>query len=500
MHLKINVLSANMKKCILLIRVSTLAQDLQQQTDKVREQAILDGYLPENIIPIEEKESGIKLKEEERLGLNRMKQCIEADSEIDCVYIYELSRLSRRSAVLYSVREYLIEHKIQLICLNPFFKMLDENGKLSESSNLLFGIFSSMSENEMMIKKARFARGIERKKQLGKHHTGRILFGYATEKDGTFIKHPENGRVVQLCFELYLTGKYSTRKLALELQERGYFKQCTIFTAKNNVQNILHNEEYTGSTGKPQLVSKKDFESVLGMMKKNRNSEYRVSHNAICKGLLVDREKGYRLTLNAAAQSYFNTPRKCIWVGQSVVDPIVWEYAMKEHRKFHSMDRDKLRKQLAGKMKILNEKKLVARKKIDELKKRIDMIEERLIMGKISSKKADDLESKVYDEIKLLEALIEQKRSKVKSLAKQINELTDNENKKSMDYDTLTLVVKCGIVKEVIEVIYCWKPKRTELCLEIHNKLTGEICTYHLNSYHKKILSVEKTSTKKKNH
>ena len=67
-----------MKKCILLIRVSTMAQDLQQQTDKVREQAILDGYLPENIITIEEKESGIKLKEEERLGLNRMKHCIEA--------------------------------------------------------------------------------------------------------------------------------------------------------------------------------------------------------------------------------------------------------------------------------------------------------------------------------------------------------------------------------------------------------------------------------------
>ena len=499
MHLKINVLSANMKKCILLIRVSTLAQDLQQQTDKVREQAILDGYLPENIIPIEEKESGIKLKEEERLGLNRMKQCIEADSEIDCVYIYELSRLSRRSAVLYSVREYLIEHKIQLICLNPFFKMLDENGKLSESSNLLFGIFSSMSENEMMIKKARFARGIERKKQLGKHHTGRILFGYATEKDGTFIKHSENARIVQLCFELYLTGKYSTRKLALELQERGYFEQCSIFTAKNNVQNILHNEEYTGSTGKPQLVSKKDFESVLGMMKKNRNSEYRVSHNAICKGLLVDREKGYRLTLNAAAQSYFNTPRKCIWVGQSVVDPIVWEYAMNEHQNYHSMDKHKLHRQLNEQWKEWNLKEIVARKKIRELQDRIDVIEERLIMGKISSKKADDLESKVHDEIKLLETQKEHAHTMAAERMKQITEMT-SWKEKTVDYDTLSLDEKCNIVKEVIEVIYCWKPIRTELCLEIHNKLTGEICTYHLNSYHKKILSVEKTSTKKKKH
>lgn len=65
-----------------------------------------------------------------------------------------------------------------------------------------------------------------------------------------------------------------------------------------------------------------------------------------------------------------------------------------------------------------------------------------------------------------------------------------------MDYDTLSLVVKCGIVKEVIDVIYCWKPKRTELCIEIHNKLTGEICTYHLNSFHKKVLSVKITPIK----
>jgi hypothetical protein len=82
---------------------------------------------------------------------------------------------------------------------------------------------------------------------------------------------------------------------------------------------------------------------------------------------------------------------------------------------------------------------------------------------------------------------------------KQITEMT-SWKEKTVDYDTLSLDEKCNIVKEVIEVIYCWKPIRTELCLEIHNKLTGEICTYHLNSYHKKILSVEKTSTKKKKH
>ena len=66
---------------------------------------------------------------------------------------------------------------------------------------------------------------------------------------------------------------------------------------------------------------------------------------------------------------------------------------------------------------------------------------------------------------------------------------------KTVDYLSLSLDEKCDIVKEVIEVIYCWKPIRTELCLEIHNKLTGETCTYYLDSYHKKVLSIEKISS-----
>ena len=49
-----------MKKCILLVRVSTIMQDLVQQTEKVRDAAIRDGYKEESIIIIEDKESAVK--------------------------------------------------------------------------------------------------------------------------------------------------------------------------------------------------------------------------------------------------------------------------------------------------------------------------------------------------------------------------------------------------------------------------------------------------------
>ena len=61
-------------KCIILSRVSTIVQDLNQQTEEVKKQALADGYT--EIIIIEDKESAVKLDEESRLGLSKLKSLI----------------------------------------------------------------------------------------------------------------------------------------------------------------------------------------------------------------------------------------------------------------------------------------------------------------------------------------------------------------------------------------------------------------------------------------
>lgn len=100
-----------MGKVIILSRVSTESQNLEQQTQEILKQVYKDGYTDEDIIIIEDKESAIKLSEEERNGINRLEMYIESNTKIDSIYIYELSRLSRRQKVLFSLREYLIEKK-----------------------------------------------------------------------------------------------------------------------------------------------------------------------------------------------------------------------------------------------------------------------------------------------------------------------------------------------------------------------------------------------------
>ena len=82
----------------------------------------------------------MKLDEFERAGLNKLKQYISEDKDIDCVYCYEVSRISRRTNVVYSIRDYLLSNKINLIVLNPYFKLLKDDGTMSETASFVFGL------------------------------------------------------------------------------------------------------------------------------------------------------------------------------------------------------------------------------------------------------------------------------------------------------------------------------------------------------------------------
>ena len=66
-----------MKRIIVLSRVSTVGQHLESQTNELVNAAIKLGYPKSSHIIIENVESAIKLKEEERIGLQRLKQYIE---------------------------------------------------------------------------------------------------------------------------------------------------------------------------------------------------------------------------------------------------------------------------------------------------------------------------------------------------------------------------------------------------------------------------------------
>ena len=113
-----------------------------------------DGY-PDPVI-IEDKESAVRLSEAERSGINRLYSEIDKNN-VAAVYVYELSRLSRRPDVIYSVRDRLMAAGVQLVVVNPSIRLLRPDGRMDENANVLIGIFCAMAENEGYIRKARLA-------------------------------------------------------------------------------------------------------------------------------------------------------------------------------------------------------------------------------------------------------------------------------------------------------------------------------------------------------
>ena len=140
-------------KAILFVRVSTEKQTLESQIETLRRAALADGYKDDDIIIIAKKESGVKLKEAEREGLNELKAVIE-QGDVDCVYIVELSRLSRDPMTLYSVRDHIFRNnKVQLKCRKPTFTLLEEpdRTKFDTMGSLVFSIFGCFAEQEIVM-------------------------------------------------------------------------------------------------------------------------------------------------------------------------------------------------------------------------------------------------------------------------------------------------------------------------------------------------------------
>ena len=228
-------------KAILLVRVSTTVQELKDQEREVYELALKDGYSDNDIIPICEKESGIKLKEEERLGLNRLKEVVETEDVKD-VYIWEVSRLARTKKVLFSMEEYFVSRRIQVTFKAPnFFRLLKDDGTLDEGADMIFTIYAQMAESEMRTKKERFKRSKDAKRKQGYYTGGFLRYGYTTDSDNKIIPHPEESEIVKMIFSMYLSEKYSYRSIAKELQERGIFKDKSVNSVYTNIRNMVLN-------------------------------------------------------------------------------------------------------------------------------------------------------------------------------------------------------------------------------------------------------------------
>lgn len=464
-----------MNKAILLIRVSTESQDLVQQREKVVEAAKRDGFNDEDLILIEDKESAVALSEEERQGLNKLKDHILNDSSISTVYAYEISRISRQAKIVFSIRDFLIEHHIQLVILNPYFKMLKDDGTLSETSNIFFGIFASMAENEGYIRKARMKRGKEKKKALGLHYTGRVPFGYKTNKNKEYILDPMTAPLVKKIFEMYALEDISLRNIVKEVQSQGYFNNLTFHGCVRNIHEMMHREYYTGSVkGYPQIITKELYDKAQEIKKRKTLVSKRTKIKALLKGLIYNKETGHMMQGNTALGSYHSSLGGGVAVKMSIIEPIIWDYAVKLHKEFYSKDYEQAIAESTRMIQLATRKKMTYYNQIMEGESQIERLEERIVLGKISAAKADELEEQIRS--KQLEARknYDKVEADLERYNKQAAQILD-ESEKEFDYTLFDLDEKIELVKKVIDKIMLSRDENKKLHIEIYNKYNDHI-------------------------
>lgn len=413
-----------MKKAVLFVRVSTEKQTLESQIEALKRTAFIDGYSDSDLIVIAKKESGVKLKESEREGLNELKSVI-IENDVDCVYIFELSRLSRDPMTLYSVRDKIFkDNKVQLKCLKPTFSLLEEpeRTKFDAMGSLVFSIFGCFAEQEVVEKKERFHRGKAQKAIEGKYSGGTVPYGYEIDanKDNLLVINHDEADIIHTIFDLYEAG-YSLSRISQELRERGLKYQNYVNKKRSPekdfgiwfIHQILTAELLTGRKTKgatasfarsyPAIISEAQFDRCRKIAEDNNTSFGKVERIFLAKGLIRCPECGANfraysskihyscpnalMSSNVRRLNNLEDRRLCsnnICISISAMDALLWHVAVMKECEFMLgsaiSDKSEFEHQIA----ILKEKIDAIQPRLDDIAGKRSRIVDAFIEGEIT--------------------------------------------------------------------------------------------------------------------
>ena len=470
-------------KCILFSRVSTLQQSLESQTDSIKNEALRLGYNENNLILIEQKESAVKLDIEERIGIQQLKHYIENDKNIDCVIVYEISRLARRPKILYEIRDYLLDHNIQLICIKPYIQLI-ENGKLSNTASLIFGVFSTLAEEEARLSKERMRRGRMAKRDQLKYIGGYVLFGYTWDNDNDkiYINEEERDTVVEI-FERYTRGE-SIRQISKDLIDRGKLRYDNYSTACVMLRKMIRRPEYAGIKGKtypyPAIISQELYYKVREKAESRNKYIMRIQGIYYLQGLIHWKTNGMLMSpykYGVQYKAWDENTNSGTMINMDYIESLVWHFVVEYKKRISGPEKVQMVKSLIDEMMHNNQR---YQKTIEErmnIEKTIERINERVVKGKMSEIQGDKLIEEQQLRIKELDNITIKYGEDNKQLQSQLDNIRNNID----DYDNINEEQKNRIIRECVKRVDVDKDgdKSTGKIIEIY-MIDGTKHTIHM--------------------
>lgn len=381
-----------MKKVIVIVRTSTVRQEIDSQLNEIVNYVISEGYSADEIEIIGEAgTSAIKLDERYLENINKVYATINSNPSIECVYAWALDRIGRQEELMMQFKNYLISRKINLKIKNPTMYLLNPDGTVNSGMELAFSLFITMAKQEMEQKKARFKRAKQRNHEEGKFNGGvETRFGYSVE-NGYFVVNKEEADIVRLLFDEYATGAYSLQKLCDEVNSRGIKHRGKKFNS-TFLHRVLEDVTYIGDGNKPAIVEKEVYEKVKSIRLKNTSSlltkESKTIH--LATKILVCKNCGHYYAANFDRYVCYKHRHHRRFEGNcdndltikiDVLDRLLWEAAYKMHKEYLSLiDEDKVT-EVVKEIEVLEQKMNEAANKLEKMKVRKQRVKNLYIDG-----------------------------------------------------------------------------------------------------------------------
>lgn len=325
-----------MERAIIWLRSSTDRQQssIVEQKSDLTQAAIKDG-LKENELKYIGKAgaSAIKMNDLYQKEVSELIENITTNNNIEVVYVWEMSRLARNEVAFYTLKETLVNNKIQLICLKPSIKLFKDDGKIDTAAEIQMSLLVTLAKQEMELKAERFARAKTQMKAQKQVTTGRPMYGYYKAKDKTIKINEDEAKIVEEIFYTYLHENISLRNLYQRYVEKGIFKPSAHNTAR--MRKFFVHLGYSGRSDKmpyPAIISEQVQDDVIAKMKINA-SRAKTDHKYIwyAKGLLTYKEKKMSAMIcrGQYALCAYNNYKVLGSVNINAVDSIIWFCAIK---------------------------------------------------------------------------------------------------------------------------------------------------------------------------
>ncbi|MCH7410201.1 recombinase family protein [Belliella sp. DSM 111904] len=187
-------MNSNKKVNVFYSRVSTLDQNDARQLDNLSGFDFVFADKCSGSIPIFDRPKGKQIRK------------LIDNGQLESLTIHSIDRLGRDTLSVLDVWKQLTEYGIKIICRNPSFQNLNEDGSINIFSDLMLSILSIMGDFEKKLIKERQIEGIEKAKLEGKY-TGRVV--NSKESVEQFLKKPKIKRIIR-----DINSGYTVREIA----------------------------------------------------------------------------------------------------------------------------------------------------------------------------------------------------------------------------------------------------------------------------------------------